>query len=311
MFGRRRPGAFTLVELLVVIAIIGFLIALLLPAVQAAREAARRASCLNNLKQIALAMHNYADVYGGLPAHGSTNPPHRGWGASILPYLEQTSVEQRYDWTKNWYDPANQDVVGYQLAVYYCPSAPGPRRVKHPFQTWSSGATGPYPLEGEAAASDYLAPRGVLDPTRYSGTPPTKEGALAYDEARRFAEIRDGTSNTLMVTEMAGRPEHWIRGRKQETVPNFYWGGWNWWYWVGPWASYNSLWIKSWKADCLERWGTRVINCQNNDSLYSFHPGGANAAFVDGSVRFVSETTDWSVVYGVVTRDNGEVVNIQ
>jgi prepilin-type N-terminal cleavage/methylation domain-containing protein/prepilin-type processing-associated H-X9-DG protein len=304
--GNRRR-AFTLVEVLVVIAIIGILISLLLPAVQAAREAARRTQCQNNLRQIALAMHNYADVYKGLPAHGSSGVPHRGWGASILPYLEQENLEERYDWGKSWYDPANQAAVGVPLPVYQCPSAPGPRTVKHPLQSWSPSASGPYPLDGEAAAGDYMAPRGVLDPVIFP-VERRKEGALDHDDARSFAGIRDGTSNTLMVTELAGRPEYWINGRKQPTVPNYYWGGWNWWYWVGPWASYNSIWVKSYKADCQEKWGPRVVNCNNSDGIYSFHPGGANAALVDGSVRILTEQTDLSIVYGIITRDNGEVI---
>ena len=112
-----------------------------------------------------------------------------------------------------------------------------------------------------------------------------------------------------MVTELAGRPEYWSNGRKQLTVPNSYWGGWNWWYWVGPWASYNSIWVKSYKADCQQKWGPRVVNCNNGDGIYAFHPAGANSDFVDGSVRLLSEQTDLSIVYGVITRDNGEVIS--
>lgn len=309
IFCHRYPRrAFTLVELLVVIAIIGILVALLLPAVQAAREAARRMQCKNNLKQIVLAMHSYADVYQGLPAHGSAAVPHRGWGASILPYLEQDNLENQYDWNVSWYHLANQATVSTQLNVYHCPSAPNPRVCPHPTQPWSGGASGPLPLNGKSAASDYMAPRGVLDPTVFSGAPPRREGALAENKARSFAEILDGTSNTVAVTELAGRPEHWINRQKQTGVPNYYWGGWNWWYWVGPWASYNSVWVKSYKAECVAQWGPRVINCNNSDGIYSFHPGAANTGFVDGSVRNLAETTDRAVVYGAITRDNGEIL---
>ncbi|MBW3543063.1 MAG: DUF1559 domain-containing protein [Planctomycetes bacterium] len=300
----RRRG-FTLIELLVVIAIIAILIGLLLPAVQQAREAARRTQCKNNLKQIALAMHNYADVYRGLPAHGSVYP-HRGWGTSILPYLDQANLEGIYDWNYSWYDPANRSARAHQLPIYQCPSAPNPRLVQHPTQSWGPGV-GTLPSTGESAASDYMAPRGVLDPTVYQN-PNRREGALAQNGARRFAEITDGPTNTILATELAGRPEHWINGRQQPNVPNYYWGGWNWWYWVGPWASYNSVWVKSYTADCNGRWEQRVINCNNSDGIYSFHPGAANAALVDGSVRGLNENIDKGVLYGLLTSQEGEVI---
>ena len=300
----QRP-AFTLVELLVVIAIIGVLVSLLLPAVQAAREAARRLQCQNNLKQIGLAMHNYEVVHRGLPAHGTVYP-HHGWGASILPYIEQANLETTYDWNRSWYDPVNRPAVNHFLTVYLCPSSTDKRIIRHPTQSWGPGVSA-LPSEGQSAASDYMAPRGVLDPTVYSN-PNRREGALAESRARRLAEITDGTSNTIVVTELAGRPEHYIAGKKQPGVPNSYWGGWNWWYWVGPWASYNSVWVKSYTGDCKSQWGQRVINCNNGDGIYSFHPGVANAALVDGSVQTLSQSMDKSVLYSLLTSQHGEVI---
>ena len=302
----RSRAAFTLVELLVVIAIIGVLVALLLPAVQAAREAARRMQCQNNLKQIALAMHNYESVYRGLPAHG-TLYPHHGWGASILPYIEQANLEGMYNWNYSWYDPINRPAVTNPLAVYLCPSSTGKRTVQHPTQSWSASTSGLMPSDGESVASDYMAPRGVLDPTVYAN-PNRRDGALAESHARRLAEITDGTSNTIVVTELAGRPVHYIGRKQQATVPNSNWGGWNWWYWVGPWASYNSVWVKSYTGDCQSQWGQRVINCNNGEGIYSFHSGVANAALVDGSVQTLSESIDKSILYSLLTSKNGEVI---
>ena len=304
-----RRGGFTLVELLVVIAIIGILVGLLLPAVQAAREAARRMQCTNNLKQLGLAMHNFEGVYGGLPYHGTDSVPQHGWGALILPYLEQTNVQNLYSFDHNWCDEVNQEAINHPLPVYQCPSTPGGERtVSFPAEVPSGDAGGPYPLVSSWLASDYIAPRGARDPVVYP-VEKKREGALGHGDYRRIAAITDGTSNTLMVTEVAGRPEHWIRGVKQGQVPNYYWGGWNWWYWVGPWASYNSIWFKSYKVDGMSTVGPCAVNCNNSDSAYSFHRQGINAVFADGSVRFISESTDVPTFFGLITLDNGEVVS--
>src|SRR5438128_9199184 len=127
---RRRPWrtAFTLIELLVVIAIIAILIALLVPAVQKVREAAARTQCLNNLKQLGLAIHNHHDTYKFFPPSATSQPfnagwaPTHGWGPFILPFIEQKPLFDQYQWTKNWFDPANQPVVTTPLAVMLCPS---------------------------------------------------------------------------------------------------------------------------------------------------------------------------------------------
>jgi prepilin-type processing-associated H-X9-DG protein len=111
-----------------------------------------------------------------------------------------------------------------------------------------------------------------------------------------------------MVAEMAGRPEWWVRGQRQPDVPNYYWGGWNWWYWVGPWAGWNSVWVKSYKDDCQSvNAGSRVINCNNSDGIYSFHSGGANVAMADGSVRFLRESIPVPSVYALLSSAGGEV----
>src|SRR5262245_18831859 len=125
---RSRSG-FTLVELLVVIAIIGILVALLLPAVQAAREAARRAQCENNLKQVGLAALNFEGALGGLPPPRQTVAPFQGWGTYLLNYLEKNNIADQFDLNKNFYDPVNAPLIKIPLQVYVCPSAPAKREI--------------------------------------------------------------------------------------------------------------------------------------------------------------------------------------
>ena len=207
-------SAFTLVELLVVIAIIGVLVALLLPAVQAARESARRMSCSNNLKQLSLGCHQHHDVYGMFPPGWVQSPftvPQgeivqggHGYVPFILPYIEQQALANIYRWDKRAQGPENQPVVKTQLKIMQCPSVE-PNR-------WVTPELDPtnYSYGGKGACGDYagvkeidssLADLNLVDRTA------AYDGVLAHNHLTRLAEITDGASQTLLVTECAGRPE--------------------------------------------------------------------------------------------------------
>ena len=157
-----KRNAFTLVELLVVVAIIGILASLLLPAVQQAREAARRAKCENNLKQVGLAVHNYASAFGYLPqSHrpvGNTTAPRVAGFTELLPYLEQTNLAKAYDLSKNWSDPANAAVVQTVVPVLVCPSSIDPTRLDGDPNTKSTPGGWQATV---AAITDYSATIGV------------------------------------------------------------------------------------------------------------------------------------------------------
>ncbi len=311
---KKRSGM-TLVELLVVIAIIGLLVALLLPAVQAARESARRSSCLNNIKQLGLALHQYHDTHGEFPP-GSVGPrggfpqfaglKHHGLGIYLVPYLEQQSLFDEYHWDVSWFDAPNQPVVNTHLKIWQCPSAE-PNRI----QDGSLVTVTPPPVTlfgGTAACGDYagmghvepeLARNGLIEaPAGPRDEGGNFEGIFLINARRSLADIQDGASHTIMMAECAGRPQLW---QGQREAPNLWLTG-------GPWASRNTLWCRGATWDGTELYGPCAINCMNDRGVYSFHPGGANAVFADGSVHFLRADMEIQVFARLVTRAGGEVV---
>lgn len=300
---RLGSAGFTIVELLVVIAIIGILLAILLPAVQAAREASRRTKCHNNLRQIGLAMHAFENANRGLPPRRQTTTPFQGWGPYLLNYLEQTSIASSYDLSKDFYHPINQPLISVPLEVFLCPTAPSNRFVTIVDQKNNpTGATG--------AAGDYFAANSV---DAYWWPPERKASAadvvncpaLMDNSIQPLAAITDGLSNTLLIAEFAGRPDHWILGRKQANNTALQWA--NWW---GPWASYNSSIFRTFSADGKTPNGPCTVNCNNNWGIYAFHPTGAGVLLCDGSVHFVSRSLDREVFAGMVTKAGAEVITI-
>jgi prepilin-type processing-associated H-X9-DG protein len=301
----------------VVIAIIAVLIGLLLPAVQKVREAASRAKCQNNLKQVGLALHGYEGTNHVFPRNGfqstaDTRPRH-GWIARILPYIEQDNVYNQYHFDLNWYDPPNRAAIQVPLKVFQCPSAPDnpPFLAITAFTPAPGVLAAPYDYNGISSIGAVLLSSGLVP------TPAANLGVLNSTETK-ITDVTDGTSNTLMVAECANRPNLWQAG-KQYTgppvslagqadsdvtgVPPPPVGG-------GAWASHfkaNSL--KGATPDGLASPGPCPMNCTNNYEIYSFHTGGSNILFADGSVRFVQANIPIATLAALVTRSGREVLS--
>ncbi|MBR9804002.1 DUF1559 domain-containing protein [bacterium] len=295
-------SAFTLIELLVVIAIIAILVALLLPAVQQAREAARRSSCKNNLKQVGLAMHNYHDTHNTLAPgwadwDGSWADPLRSAhvNVAILPFLEAGNAADLYNFDVRWDHADNADMALLMPSVYQCPSTPG--------------AGEPEPNSG-FQTSDYTY---IRSDSGYVIDGPAGKSMFDMNEFRKFRDVTDGLTNTIMTYESAGRNKLYYSGKKTTTDPT----GWD-----PPFRSWtgnlNAGWLyhhqiipdPSGGAPTINYYvGNQIINVSNSyGASYSFHTGGAQFCLADGSVRFISENIDMSTLSALTSINGGEVL---
>ena len=292
MLTRPKPRrAFTLIELLVVIAIIAILIALLLPAVQQAREAARRSSCKNNLKQIGLAMHNYNDVHTILPM-GMNSQVYSPF-VSVLPYLEQTNLQNIYDFDLYYSDPINLAAINQTIPVFLCPTMVLPRAVplvacNEPGGPTSYGAS--MGLSEGSSSGTGVAPDGMFPGRNYALTKPT-----------RFRDVTDGLTNTIMCGEFNYQLadytwSSYTCASDPSTHGTSRWGGHRW----G--GGYPGVALGDTSGDFN-------VNLNANRSTWrSDHVGGAHFLLGDGAVRFVSENIDADTLDALATKSGGEVI---
>lgn len=349
---RSRPAVrvgFTLIELLVVISIIAILIALLLPAVQSAREAARRAHCINNLKQMGVAVHNYvaaADAFPignrGLQLHFSPEID-RAFGLCsrqvylghsmfvfILPFLEQENAYNKYNLTRPYNSFVNQTGISTKIATYICPSDTAATPLPSRFIDFAQASYGASRGLQESIVMNWAGSAGNdSGPDRcYQAK---GDGMFGVDASVKMDEVRDGTSNTMLIGETARFPNEPSGSNLNFNATTWYWVGPPWTgspYWPGDiritggafqvprlnapadvdgsvlgaclissGASFPPDWITVPACIQLGQWGFR-----------SLHPGGANFGFADGSVRFIKNSIDLKVYRSLGTRNGGEVL---
>jgi prepilin-type N-terminal cleavage/methylation domain-containing protein len=319
-----RGRGFTLIELLVVIAIIGVLIALLLPAVQAAREAARRAQCANNLKQLGIAMHNYHDITGVFPTNFyGTYPPnwdtyfYHSWLALMLPHMEQTAVYNGINFSVSNWDASNNTSYLVNIASFECPSDPAPSFSR--YDRWDSGVT---PAQNKGSKLSYYGNIGDND-TEFSYNPPywpfqtppisrpecigiygTYTGIMARDggmyTTTAIRNVTDGTSNTFAAGESLYESSNWFT-------------------WVNPNGSMVGTAVPiNWKiTEVSTDWNDgaalesrhNTYNWRAGFGFRSQHPGVVQFLFCDGRVVAIKETIDRQTYRGLSTRDMGEVIS--
>jgi prepilin-type N-terminal cleavage/methylation domain-containing protein/prepilin-type processing-associated H-X9-DG protein len=307
------PRAFTLIEVLVVIAIIALLIAIAVPAIQRIRETANRMVCTSNLRQVGLAIQSFHAERQVFPASGWTmagpgNPNGKfvGWRVLIFPYLEKDAIRERYDLTLNWWEGTNLLLAGDSVKTLQCPT------VSERAAVFSAVAKPPRPAMNfpvALAPTDYEALMGVqpsVDPVRYAS--PAKNRSVMFRNSRvRMGDISDGASNTIIVVECAARP---LVYRKRQPIPHLS-------------NDQGQGWIDSegpFSLDGASADGSvvgqgpiatpYVMNVTNENEPYSFHPGGCNFLFADGSVRFIRDTVRLADFAGLCTRAGGEPVSL-
>lgn len=289
---RQRRAGFTLVELLVVIAIIGMLIGMLIPAVNMAREAGRKAQCLNNQKQLTLAFLNYATAHNGvLPASYSLKPVQRGWTIDLLPYLDAGTFMNDWNEEVDYFDGNNKNLLMRYFGIFHCPSTPDARRMATAQQDLKGNS-----LSVKGSVSDYYVHSGGVNVREY-GVDATYRNPLGIDE-RLSSEPEDGSSQTILVNEQCGRPTLRKKGEKAgaATVAKPY---------LSLWAAAPVTQIP---ADLRLR--SQVVNV-TNEAFFSFHSAGTYAGFLDGSARLVSENALPYVVLALNTRDGGENIRAE
>ena len=313
-----RAG-FTLTELLVVISIIGVLVGLLMPAVQAARESARRTHCTNNMRQLGLAVLNYSSSKQRLPStirpSGLTDLPRIAGLTEILPQLDDKVAFYKYDRSVNWNHPNNREVVSYVVSAFICPSAPHANRLDGlpEANPWTPTIAAPTDYSPTLNVAQRLKDAGLVDEAG--------DGMMPKNRLAKVSDVHDGMQHTIMYAESAGRPFLYRKGKLVNGdlgLARVNGGG-----WARPASDFS---VDGASIDGTTLPGPCAVNCTNGENVvpggfphpyyetegtgevYSFHSGGANVVFGDASVRFIDEEINIREFAKMVTRAGNELV---
>lgn len=331
MLNRRRSG-FTLIELLVVIAIIAILVALLLPAVQQVREAARKTQCADHLHNLGIAIHNYEGTHRAFPFAWMLGSDLNvsSYGIMLLPFLEQKPLWDQWDSRVPAFDQAgaifpaaavqqNLQVIRAPLEVFMCPSTPGEELHNYGLPANAGGpGVPPMNITWRAARADYCATTGVLGPfaqIAYAGNPGGDRGGalvavgVGGSSITRMRNLTDGTSTTTFLGERTGGSNIYRKGQIDQTLSTTFGPSQG-----GAWGDFLNG--EHWLAGSLYDGtspgggGPCAINCTNQRGrgFMSFHPGGCHFVMGDGVVKFVSENVAAQIMAGIITRAKGETI---
>jgi prepilin-type N-terminal cleavage/methylation domain-containing protein/prepilin-type processing-associated H-X9-DG protein len=276
---RQKRTGFTLVELLVVIAIIGILIGLLLPAINAARESSRRTACANNFRQTGLAIIAFTEARGFYPPPYVDSPKRRMF-IDIFPFCEFSNIYKAYDFRHDWNASQNQAAVNTNVPMLVCPSVPYKRDYCSDYGPCKQISSSVYM---QLVTNKKISPRGD-----YQGLM-----AAPINGPNTPQKVTDGISHTMMLFEDGGRPNHYDINRVLQpgTVSGALWAD-----------RENEFDINS--TICGN--GDRVVNCDNDNEIYSFHPGGCNFLYGDAAVRFQPESMNIETFVSLFTRAAGD-----
>jgi prepilin-type N-terminal cleavage/methylation domain-containing protein len=280
---------FTLVELLVVIAIIGILIALLLPAIQAARESARRNSCMNNVKQVGLAIQGHLEAKKGLPPNRITNP-RTGCLTLLLPYMEESSTFKIYDFKQSWDHSKNAEARKSTISILTCPSVPETGRI-------SPTDYAPIRRIRGSVMDTWESLKLVTKRPRTSADKKDMSSVLTDDRIRRIGQVSDGTSKTLLFIESAGMPQKYINGKPDKVLTDIYENGIHWYLDQVSFSVSSSVPTEP------------FINYTNDTEIYSFHTGGVTYARCDGSTHFLDDSVAPETFVSLFTFNSGDVLS--
>ncbi|MCC9602295.1 DUF1559 domain-containing protein [Stieleria sp. JC731] len=303
---QQNRNALTLVELIVVIGIVVGVLALAFPAIQYSREAMRRSQCQNGLKQIGLAIQNYHSIGKQVPDLYNYSPfpiqefHSHSWRTAILPHLERGNLLQTLNLKLASTSPENQDAINVRVPLFECPSTSTPNEIVPDLNLWRD-ANGVFSQPtGTAARTDYAAIVGMntesgnwleADFGGWGEPKISSNGQMRYSK-RRFSDITDGLSNTLLVGERAGRPDRHGAGKPAIpfSVANHLWD------------HHQAAWAVSTLGQHLVLAADYAVNQNNGHGLFSFHANGVNILLADGAVKHLSSSTDMQTLRSLISR---------